>query len=87
MYGKSVGYFPSFWEFYFCAKWLVYACWSHIVLEYALTIVGLIDLGWDAPAGQMYSSANDLAQLLKLIFRPEDPYNTTTGQVGKLVTH
>ena len=21
MYGKSVGYFPSFWEFYFCSKW------------------------------------------------------------------
>ena len=26
MCDKSVGYFPSFWEFYFCAKWLVYAC-------------------------------------------------------------
>ena len=24
--GKSVGYFPSFCKFYFCAKWLVYAC-------------------------------------------------------------
>ena len=24
--GKCVGYFPSFWEFYFCAKWLVYVC-------------------------------------------------------------
>ena len=24
--GKSVDYFPSFWEFYFCTKWLVYAC-------------------------------------------------------------
>ena len=24
--GKSVGYFPSFWGFYFCANWLVYAC-------------------------------------------------------------
>ena len=24
--GKSVGYFLLFWEFYFCAKWLVYAC-------------------------------------------------------------
>lgn len=41
----------------------------------------LIDIGWDAPAGQMYSSANDLAQLLKLIFRPELPYNVNTGQV------
>ena len=27
--GKSVGYFPSFLDFYFCAKWLVYECRSH----------------------------------------------------------
>ena len=30
--GKSVGYFPSFWELYFCAKWLVYACMVTISL-------------------------------------------------------
>lgn len=41
----------------------------------------LIDIGWDAPAGQMYSSANDLAQLLKLLFKPEEPYNVEAGQV------
>jgi CubicO group peptidase (beta-lactamase class C family) len=45
------------------------------------TIAKLIDIGWDAPAGQMYSSASDLSQLLKLIFRPEYPYNIDTEQI------
>ena len=31
--GKSVGYFPSFCKFYFCAKWLVYACMVTFVGE------------------------------------------------------
>eukprot|EP01112_Ceratiomyxa_fruticulosa_P014546 TRINITY_DN4175_c0_g3_i3.p1 TRINITY_DN4175_c0_g3~~TRINITY_DN4175_c0_g3_i3.p1 ORF type:complete len:340 (+),score=52.73 TRINITY_DN4175_c0_g3_i3:426-1445(+) len=29
-----------------------------------------IDIGWDAPAGQLYSTANDLSQLIKLVFTP-----------------
>ena len=33
--GKSVGYFSSFWEFYFCTKWFVYACMvTYIVYMY-----------------------------------------------------
>ena len=36
--GKSVGYFPSFWEFYFCAKWLVYACMVTVILLYILVL-------------------------------------------------
>ena len=44
-------------------------------------LIELIDIGWDAPAGQMYSSTHDLAQLMKLIFRPEDAYNPGKGQV------
>ena len=47
----------------------------------------LIDIGWDAPAGQMYSSANDLSQLLKLIFRPEYPYDIDTEQASRAHTH
>lgn len=41
----------------------------------------LIDIGFEAPAGQMYSTTNDLAQLMKLLFRPEKPYNFASGQV------
>lgn len=33
------------------------------------TPAALVDLGFEAPAGQLYSSANDMAQVLKLLFR------------------
>ena len=32
--GKSVDYFPSSWEFYFCTKWLVYTCLVTLILCY-----------------------------------------------------
>ena len=41
----------------------------------------LINIGYEAPAGQMYASSNDLARLMKMLFRPEDPYNPDKGQV------
>ena len=41
----------------------------------------LIDIGFEAPAGQMYASTNDLAQLMKLLFRPDEPYDPDKGQV------
>ena len=41
----------------------------------------LIDIGWDAPAGQMYASTHDLAKLMQLIFRPEAAYDLKNGQV------
>lgn len=41
----------------------------------------LINIGWDAPAGQMYASTHDLAKLMQLIFRPKATYDLNSGQV------
>lgn len=41
----------------------------------------LINIGWDAPAGQMYSSTNDLAQLMKLAFRTEEAFDPASQQL------
>ncbi len=41
-----------------------------------------INIGWDAPAGQMYASANDLSKLMSLIFRPLATFDPEKGQVG-----
>lgn len=35
--------------------------------------IGLLDLGWARPTGQTYSTANDLANFLKMFFRDSDP--------------
>lgn len=45
------------------------------------TAAKLIDIGFEAPAGQMYASTKDLAQLMKLLFRPEEPYDPDKGQI------
>ena len=39
-----------------------------------------ISMGWDAPAGQAYSTVADLAKLMMLVFRDDQPINTA-GQV------
>jgi CubicO group peptidase (beta-lactamase class C family) len=41
----------------------------------------LIDLGWQAPAGQMYCSARDLAQLATLLFRQNAAEGETSNQI------
>ena len=38
-------------------------------------------MGFEAPAGQMYSSVYDLAQLMMLVFRDNQTYNPSAGQV------
>ena len=48
--------------------------------------IGLIETGWEAPAGQMYSSVADLAELMMLIFRDMDPYVPNTKQVQNIHT-
>ena len=40
-----------------------------------------ISMGWDSPAGQTYASADDLAKLMMLVFKTDQPVNSTTGQV------
>ena len=40
-----------------------------------------IDMGWDGPAGNMYVSTSDLAQLMMMLFRDNQTYNPSTGQV------
>ena len=49
---------------------------------YIFLLPELIDIGFEAPAGQMYASTKDLAQLMKLLFRPEEPYDPDKGQVA-----
>ena len=39
-------------------------------------VADLIDIGWDASAGQMYSSTGDLAKLMTLIFSTNGTTNT-----------
>ena len=42
---------------------------------------GLVDIGWEAPAGQMYSSVDDLSKLLMMIFRDRFEYGGVAGQI------
>ena len=46
------------------------------------SIADLIDIGWEAPAGQLFSTTNDLAKFMSLIFQPEAAIDPTSGQVG-----
>jgi len=39
------------------------------------------DLGWERPAGQMYSTVNDLAKLMQLIFRDSQAQGSTPNQI------
>ena len=41
-----------------------------------------ISIGFEAPAGQSYSSAADLAKLMALMFSTDKPHDLKTGQVG-----
>eukprot|EP00731_Ephydatia_muelleri_P038870 Em0956g2a len=41
---------------------------------------GLIDIGWEAPAGQLFSTTNDLAKFMALIFQPRPHLTPTSGQ-------
>lgn len=42
----------------------------------------LINIGYEAPAGQMFSTTNDLAKLMKMLFRPETVVDLDRGQVN-----
>lgn len=42
---------------------------------------GLIDIGWESPAGSMYSSTNDLAKLISLFFRDNVAYLEQPDQI------
>jgi len=41
------------------------------------SIAPIVELGWEAPAGQMYTSADDLAQLMRLFLMSEGDANPT----------
>ena len=51
---------------------------------FCITFSELINLGFEAPAGQMYSSSNDLAKLMMLIFQTEETMDPVNGQVSNL---
>ncbi|XP_065178743.1 putative beta-lactamase-like 1 [Sycon ciliatum] len=40
-----------------------------------------VDIGFEAPAGQMFSSTHDLAQLIKMVFRTSATRNPAAGQI------
>ena len=42
----------------------------------------LINLGFEAPGGQMFSTVNDLAQLLMLVFRSDKALDPKQKQVS-----
>ncbi len=56
-----------------------------VVLSMALSYSELINIGYEAPAGQMFSTTNDLAQLMMMLFRPELAANPDMGQVSGAV--
>ena len=41
-----------------------------------------IDMGWDGPAGNMYASTSDLAQLMMMLFRDNQTFDPSKGQVS-----
>ena len=49
-----------------------------------VSIAGLIDIGWEAPAGQLFSSTNDLAKFMALIFQPGATLDPKSGQVSSI---
>ena len=51
---------------------------------FCITFSELINLGFEAPAGQMYSSSNDLAKLMMLIFQTDKTMDPANGQVSNL---
>ncbi len=60
-------------------------CSMFIVLSVALSYSDLMNIGYEAPAGQMFSTTNDLAQLMMMLFRPELAANPDMGQVSSAV--
>lgn len=48
------------------------------------TVADLIDIGWDAPAGQTYSSAADLAKIMALAFSTDKSSGSSITQVWVL---
>ena len=47
----------------------------------------LIDIGYEAPAGQMYSSADDLSKLMMLIMNGLDPMDQNNPQSVYYICH
>lgn len=45
-----------------------------------------ISIGWDAPAGQTYSTVSDLGKLMMLVFSDDKPVNKSKGQVSVSVS-
>ena len=41
-----------------------------------------VSMGWDAPAGQTYSTVSDLAKIMMLVFGDDKPVNKSAGQVS-----
>ncbi len=48
---------------------------------YCLSFIEFIDIGWESPAGQTYSTVSDLAKVMMLVFSNDKPANKSTGQV------
>ena len=46
-----------------------------------LVLLELINIGFENPAGQMFSSTNDLAELMKMIFRDQEAVDPERQQV------
>jgi CubicO group peptidase (beta-lactamase class C family) len=40
-----------------------------------------MDFGWESPAGQLYSTADDLAQLMYLLFRDNVAFGSREDQL------
>lgn len=60
---------------------LIYTLFENYTLSFGAE---LIDIGYEAPAGQMYSSADDLSKLMMLIVNGIDPVDQHNPE---LVTH
>lgn len=62
----------------------------HIVILLMICLyfgLELIDIGFEAPAGQLYSSANDLSKLIMTIMNNIDPFFPSNSSVGLYMTH
>jgi len=56
--------------------------WKLSLDSQSLYYADLINIGYEAPAGQMFSTTNDLAKLMKMLFRPEAMADPDRGQVN-----
>jgi hypothetical protein len=45
------------------------------------SVAPLTSMGWEAPAGDMYSTTNDLSKLISLVFRDTMPYRQLPNQI------